>query len=72
MNPMFKRDPTETTENLNCVRHCLVREDKNVHDNKPPCEDGCLTDEEIDSYHITCFIECGVNPNIYPGVGIFN
>ena len=72
MNPMFKRDPTATTGNLNCVRRCLAREDKKVHDSKPPCEDGCLTDEEVDSYHETCFTECGVNPDVYPGVGIFN
>ena len=72
-NPLFKRDPTATTQNLNCVRKCLVREDKKKHDEKAAnCQDGCLTDEEIDAYHTDCFRECGINPEIYPGVGIFN
>jgi RHS repeat-associated protein len=72
-NPIFKRDPTATTQNLNCVRNCLVREDKKTHKDKASnCNDGCLTNDEIDKYHIRCFSECGVNPSVYPGVGIFN
>jgi len=73
INPLFKRDPTTTPENLQCVRRCLIREDNTAHEKrKLDCNDGCLTDKEIDDYHILCFTECGVNPDIYPGVGSLN
>lgn len=73
INPLFTRDPTATPTNLQCVRKCLTKEDEKIHeDKKAKCEDGCLTDQEIDTYHDKCFTQCGVNPAIYPGVGILN
>lgn len=73
VNPLFKRDPSATTDNLNCVRRCLVREDKITHAKKSlqRC-DGCLTDDEVDQYHRVCFTECKINPDIYPSVGPLN
>ena len=54
---------------LNCIRRCLVREDKKIHDRRTQCTDNdCLSDQEIDNYHNRCFTECGVSPSRYPGV----
>jgi hypothetical protein len=57
--------------NLNCVRRCLVREDQERRKKlpKPDCGNGpCLPDADIDSYHETCYLECGVSTHRYPGV----
>ena len=59
---------------LNCIRRCLVREDakeRHKQDNTSPnqCDDKkCLSDTVIDKYHVTCYTECGVDLNRYPGV----
>ena len=73
-NPVFRRDPAANTQSLQCVRDCLVKEDRTAHQRRNSmCPgDGCLTDNEIDSYHRLCFTQCGLNPNTYPGVGILN
>ena len=61
---------------LNCVRNCLVGEDKKRHDErdrKPVCfRDKCLSNDDINSYHDKCFETCGVPKWTYPGVGPFN
>ena len=73
VNPLFTRDPTSNKDRLQCVRECLVREDKKAHNMKNDCENGdCLTDSVIDNYHRKCFTECGINPDVYPDVGVLN
>jgi RHS repeat-associated protein len=72
-NPIFGRDPASNKASLQCVRVCLVNEDQAAHSKRAvECKDGCLKDNEIDSYHRTCFTRCGLNPSTYPGVGILN
>lgn len=72
-NPVFQRDPAANPQSLQCVRVCLVNEDTAAHQRRQAnCKDGCLTDEEIDGYHRSCFYRCGLNPDTYPGVGILN
>jgi len=63
-----------TKEKLRCVKRCLVREDKKIHEKRNlMCGSGdCLKDSEIDGYHYTCFYECGLDPTDYPGVWPFN
>ena len=56
---------------INCIRNCLVREDKKVSESTCYGEDSCLTDDIIDGYHWLCYQECGVNPDRYPGVNPF-
>lgn len=70
-NPVFKIRGNATTMKLNCIRTCLVREDKRNRNRIGECDD-CLDDKVIDDYHIVCFTQCGVDPDIYPGVGPFN
>lgn len=56
---------------LNCIRYCLVDEDKKAHNkntNSDVCKDDCLPSDVIDDYHKTCFTQCGADPNDYPGV----
>jgi|LakMenEpi03Aug12_release.lakeMendotaPanAssembly.Ray.scaffolds.fasta_scaffold913740_2 hypothetical protein len=59
---------------LNCIRRCLVREDakeRRKQDDTSPnqCDDKkCLSDTVIDKYHVTCYTECGVSSDRYPGV----
>lgn len=74
INPLFKRDSTATTGNLNCVRACLVKEDSSAHDDRVCSKngDGSLSNGVIDTYHKKCFVQCSVNPDIYPGVGVLN
>ena len=73
INPVFRRDPAANRQSLQCVRECLVDEDRNAHQRRQAsCNDGCLSDKEIDDYHRLCFSKCGLNPNTYPGVGILN
>ena len=55
---------------LNCIRRCLPREDDRIQKNRECPE--CLSDGEIDAYHVVCFLECGIPPENYPGVGSFN
>ncbi|MFM8901137.1 MAG: RHS repeat-associated core domain-containing protein, partial [Burkholderiales bacterium] len=58
INPLFKRDSTATTGNLNCVRACLVKEDSSAHDDRVCSKngDGSLSNGVIDTYHKKCFV----------------
>jgi hypothetical protein len=54
---------------FNCIRRCLVREDEKYRKTKPENQrNDCLSNEEIDEYHDTCFKECNVSTLRYPGV----
>ncbi|MCG7923068.1 MAG: RHS domain-containing protein [Candidatus Thiodiazotropha lotti] len=56
---------------LNCIRKCLVEEDKKANEQSYDtdiCKDDCLPNDVIDDYHKTCFLQCGADPNDYPGV----
>lgn len=57
---------------IDCIRGCLIKEDKRArsHNNNftKPCS-GCLKNQVIDRYHITCYERCGVGTWRYPGVG---
>jgi len=56
---------------LNCVRKCLTRQDANTRSKKFGLQctsTPCLSDQEIDDYHKTCYSECGVPWWRYPGV----
>ena len=60
--PNFWRVPARK---LNCIRTCLVRSDA--------VERSCtlgdhLSSNQIDAYHEICFPQCGVDPQVYPGV----
>lgn len=57
---------------INCIRICLIEEDKKAQSNSanmtkdcPPC----LRDDVINNYHDTCYSKCGVGTWRYPGVG---
>jgi len=55
----------------NCVRRCLTREDANSRSKKFGLQctsTPCLSDEEIDGYHKTCYSECAVPWWRHPGV----
>lgn len=56
-------------EQLNCVRKCLVREDKKAHDKEgASCGEGCLKDDVINRYHAICYRECRIPQWLFPGV----
>lgn len=59
-------------EKLNCIRKCLVAEDKKRHDERAKrCEPGkCLSDDDINEYHLSCFTRCGAPTWTYPGWAI--
>jgi RHS repeat-associated protein len=75
-----------SNRSLNCVRRCLVDEDAKAQSGHgfgagPGSGSGsssgscrgphCLPDHVIDAYHKKCFMQCGVDPNRYPGVNPF-
>ncbi|MEW8542426.1 MAG: RHS repeat-associated core domain-containing protein [Candidatus Thiodiazotropha sp.] len=56
---------------LNCIRSCLVVEDQKANNQDGQsdiCNNDCLPNNVIDDYHKTCFLQCGADPNDYPGV----
>lgn len=54
---------------LNCICRCLILEDDKLHKRRLQCTgNDCLPDDEINDYHTTCFIKCGIPPERYPGV----
>jgi len=59
-------------QKVNCIRVCLIEEDKKAWPN-PANKTGdcpsCLKDDVIDNYHNSCYTKCGVDPRRYPGVG---
>ena len=57
---------------LNCIRRCLVSEDAKLANNQCSSQSSCKTDNEIDGYHRTCYTQCDVNPQRYPGVNPLN
>ena len=67
-----------TTSKLNCIRGCLINEDRKARANpdnlldSDGCQgDKCLKDNVIDDYHITCFTKCNVWTFRYRGVAPF-
>lgn len=58
-------------EKWNCIRKCLVEEDKKARNNKQcmDCSSGsnCVVAPCINDYHDSCFAKCGVSKMCYGG-----
>ena len=59
---------------VNCIRSCLIQEDKKAWENPenvPETCPKCVSDDAIDSYHRKCYTKCGVSQWRYPGLKQF-
>jgi len=60
---------TSDVAKVNCVRNCLIEEDKKAQNNQQSCRPDCMSPKVIDDYHCKCYRQCGLSGAQYPGYG---